>query len=686
MNFVYLYIRIKTVSLFSIKTNSTMRKLLLLIACFIFVGNLFVSAEDDPKPKADRTKVFADADTLFKMQAYDAAIPVYKKLATKSKEDKGYGYYQIARCYQNILDNNNASQWYAKAITEGYNEPEMYMYYGQSLRQLAKYDEAIQQYNTYLGLVPSSKEAKTEIEECKLSKDWINTRTRYSVENMERFNTKESDFAASLYKNNGIMITSDRSESTGKKSYIRTGEKYTDIYESFIDNKGNWSKPSLLQGGVNSPSNDGVCSFTAKTGRMMYFTRCDANAKEGGCKIYMSKKAGADWDNAVAIKLFGDSVIVGQPYLTDKGKTMYFTALNAPGGYGGRDIWMVTGQDDKWGEPVNLGPNVNTDKDEMFPYVHEDGTLYFSSDGHLGMGGLDIFTCAKQGNNYGKALNLKAPLNSGADDFAFIANTKKTKGFLSSNRAGGKGNDDVWQWTLEPLLFNVEVTAIDDSTNRPIADAEVKLIKADNTYVDGKTDKNGKITFKLLENTPYTLQVDKPKYFGNQGTVSTLGLEFSKDFKNDIRLKPIPPLPVIQLTDILYDLASDKLRPESYPSLDSLATILLKAPNFKVGINSHTDARGTSESNIDLSQRRAQSVVNYLVSKGIDTDRLVATGYGETRLLNKCADGVECTEEEHQVNRRTEFEILSTEFKGKIIYKRVTGEDQVNDSEKSALD
>ena len=653
--------------------KTTMRISSLYTGLILMFGLFFMGFAQNAEAQK---KALDEADRIFELEQYFSAVDYYKK-ASKDQATKSYCYYQIAECYRMSNDLQLAEEWYARSGTEGYDEAVYHLNYGHTLRLLEKFDAAIKEYNAYLASKPNDQLVKNDIQGCKNAMAWAKEKTRFTVENMREFNSRNSDYGLVLYKRNGVVFTSDRDESTGKDLYGRTGKKFCDLYEAYVDRRGKWGKPSLIQGGINDKDNEGAGIFD-KSGNNFYFTVCANDLKRGGCKIFVARKEGQEWGEPELVSLFEDTVIVGHPAFSPDGKTMYFTALDAPGGLGGRDLYMATGSGKDWSDPVNMGSKLNTEADEMFPYMHRDGKLYFSSNGHPGMGGLDIFSSTGKGSNWATPTNLKAPLNSGADDFGFVANSNKDRGFLSSNRPGGRGNDDIWKWIFEPLVFYTDITIISDSTNLPVPGAEVKLIKKpDNTYVDAISDDEGKVRFRIKEETKYAIQVDKDKYFGNTGKVSTVGMETSKDLPVTVRIAPFPDTTVITLKDILYDLAKATLRPEAFPSLDELAKLLDSSPKLKVGINSHTDSRGTDAANNDLSQRRAQSVVDYLVIKGIEIERLVAKGYGETKLVNRCVDGVECSEEEHQLNRRTEFEILGTDFKTtKIKYKRVTGEEE----------
>ena len=628
-------------------------------------------------------KAIVEADQAYKLESYMKAAELYKKNIGKVKGDKNPVNVKIGDCYRLAAEPARAADYYLKALQGGYNaDANFFLNYADVLRQSEKFDEAVQQYTNYLGLMPGNAYANAQIKDCTQSKAWAAARTRFVVSNKREFNTKNSDFGLALYKQNGVVFTSARDESKGKKAYMRTNEKYVDLYETFIDKKGKWSAAAPLAGDINTNYNDGACCFN-KNGTLMYFTRCDG--KKGGCKLYVARKEGANWGNPELISLFGDSITVGQPALSPNEKLLYFSADKAPQGYGGRDIWLTTKEGSSWSEPINLGENVNTAKDEMFPSLNKE-QLYFSSNGHSGMGGLDIYESTGTGSNWNKPRNLRAPLNSGADDFAYITNVKKNKGFLSSNRSGGRGNDDIYEWELLPLNFTLSGVVRDEVTQKPLENAAVKLVLPDSTYLEALTDKQGNYKFEkgiITENNDYTFLVNKKQYFGSsEKSLTTQGLELAEDFSVDIFLKPIP-VEEIPLSDILYDLNSDQLKPESYPSLDRLIKLLKDSPELKVGLYSHTDARGSDAFNLELSQRRAQSAVNYLTSKGIEKERLEGKGLGETQLLNNCGNDVICDEAAHAINRRTTFKVLSGDFKGKIIYKRASG---LQEEEKTILD
>lgn len=613
----------------------------------------------------------SDGDKLFRLQQYYKAIEPYK-LAAKEKNDKARASYQIAECYRLINEFKQADLWYEKAIKAGSKESDLLSNQAGVLRALDKFDEASANYREMLEKNPDDERVKWDLETTILGSNWKRNPTKHDVKNMRVFNSSSSDYHIMLYRKNAAFISSSREEATGKRLFGRNGQKYSDIFETNVDSKGKWSKLVVIEGDVNTPQNEGTASVNA-AGTAMFYSRC--RTKRGDCRIFFVQRQGGIWGESEEISIFDQSIRVAHPFLSADGTKLFFTADEAPGGFGGKDIWyMNKASGDTWEEPINLGPQINTEYDESFPFLHSDGeTLYFSSTGHPGMGGLDNFSARGSGTEWTDVQNLQYPLNSGADDFGFITNARKDKGFFVSNRPGGRGNDDIYQWSLPPIEIDLDGTIYDDSTGKPIAFAEVRLFMKDSTYKDTKTDKKGNYSFRLKPDFEYKIQASKFDYIDNDTTMNTLGVEESKKFRADLRLMRVP-LDEIVIGDIVYDFDSDQLKPQSLSSLDSLVIFLNKASNLRISLNSHTDSRGSDAYNQDLSQRRAESVVRYLIAQGIDSARLVPAGFGESKLLNRCGNGVKCSDEEHELNRRTTFKVIGTDFRGIIKYRRVTGD------------
>ena len=402
-----------------------------------------------------------------------------------------------------------------------------------------------------------------------------------------------------------------------------------------------------------------------------------------GCVIMVSRRSGDRWSDPENLELLPDSMVTAHPALSADGLTLYFVS-DMPGGYGLKDIYMVTRIDesDSWSEPRNLGPEINTGGNELFPFSRDDGSLYFASDGHLGMGGLDIFRAESQPDGSWNVRNMQSPINSFADDFGITFETGNEKGIFSSTRKG-RGNDDLFTFEMPPLRFAVTGLVKDEKTGTPIQGSVVQLIASDGSNLQAETGTGGDFRFNLKQDVDYIFLASKQGYLNGKEKETTKGQEKSRDYMVTILLtatdKPI------ELPNIFYDFGKWDLRPESMVSLDKLVETLIDNPNVTIELMSHTDSRDTEEYNLDLSQKRAQSVVEYLIAKGIEAERLSPKGYGESTpkivdeqtgsqnpflkqgtVLTEQFINTLATEEQkevaHQINRRTEFRVLGTDY------------------------
>jgi len=631
------------------------------------------------------------ANRAYEAKEYFAAINLFKKAYSKEKEkaNKAEIIYRLAECYRYVNDSKQAETWYRKAVSIKYPDPLVQLHLADAMKANGKYDEAIAEYEKYAEQVPSDPRGKNGAEASAMAQKWTDNPTRYTVENEVQLNGKEMDFAPSWgaadYKT--IYFTSSRSNAAGGATDGWTGQGFTDIYEATIDNKGKWSKPKPLPATINSIYNEGAAVYNADFTQLI-FTRCGvAKKKTMGCELYSSKKEGNTWSEPELLPFFpldeGDDstqLTVGHPALSADGKTLVF-ASDAAGGKGGRDLWAskFDAEKKRWGAPVNLA-SVNTPGNEMYPFIHNDGTLYFASDGHMGMGGLDIFMADAQGDSWVNVTNLRAPINSSGDDFAIIFEKDQEKGFFSSNRADGKGSDDIYSFMLPALKFTLSGTVIDFKSRKPIKDAVVSIVGTDGSSLETTTDGSGKYALDLAPATSYVITAGKKDYYLNKtGKTTTVGFEEDKNLIADFELDPIAI--AIDLPNIYYDLAKWDLRPESKVSLDGLIETLNDNPTIVIELGSHTDTRGSDSDNLSLSQKRAQSVVDYLIENGIEAGRLVAKGYGETtpRVIDRDMGSFkagsvvtdafvnrqptnELKEEAHQLNRRTEFKVLRSDF------------------------
>ena len=550
--------------------------------------------------------------------------------------------------------------------------------------------------------MPSDVRGENGVKSCELAQQWKDAKntpeTRLKVENMALLNSKESDFSPAYAdkKYTSLIFTSTRQGATGAID-ITTGQNHSDLYEAKLDKNGKWSTPGPLASTIVSKMNEASVSV-AKKGDVMFMTRCpEAKGKELKCQLYVCKKQGPSWAEPELLPFCVDSIAFVHPAINPTGDVLYFTAKLA-GGYGGKDIWMSTysKKDKAWGQPVNLGPSINTQGDEMFPYMADDDkTLYFSSNYHLGMGGLDIFKAEKSADGkFTKAPeNLKSPMNSAGDDFGIIFEGKKIKGYFTSNREGGKGNDDIYSFILPPLNFNLTGTVVSDKLNEPVQNAAIHLKGSNGDMFEFNTGADGKYNFKLKENTSYEVTVATGKtttsktftlgFLANKdmGKLTTVDENESKDFVKDFVLTPVEKeirfpavLYALGKADLLVDVAgtdpsNDTKKPlNSKDSLDFLYQTLMDNPTIIVELQSHTDSRGSDAKNQILSEARAKSCVDYLINeKKVPAARLTFKGWGEKKLLvtdaviNKAKTKEEKTAL-HQKNRRTVFRIVSWDY------------------------
>lgn len=636
-------------------------------------------------------KALKKADELFEAHQYFNAINYYKQaFASVGKDKKALVLYKTGLASQEINDIKGAETYYQKAIAANFDDPTVYLRLAEILKVQMKYPEAIVEYNNYKAKGGNAKKADLGVKSCELAQQWRDNPLRYKVENMSLINSKESDYSPSFAdkKYQTIIFTSRRDGTLGGQE-LNTGNNHSDIFETKVDKNGKWSTPVLLPPAVATPVNEGQ-GWISKKGDMIFFTRCpEEKNKQNKCHIYMAKKQGSTWGEAMLLPFNNDTVNFAHPCLSADTKVLYFTSRMS-GGYGGADIWSCTfdAKSNAWGQPKNAGPTVNTEGNEMYPTVTDDNKrMYFSSDYHPGMGGLDIFVAeAGADGKFNKPVeNMKYPINSSYDDFGIIFEGKKNRGYITSNREGGKGSDDIWSFSLPPMNFNVKGIAISKGDDRTGAGkgeavelAKIKMIGSDGSIVEAMTPKAGTYTFKLKEKTTYTLttvtdKATKSPSFSkgylaskDQRVISTVGQDQSKEFIADFELSPV--VPNIRMPQILYASGSAELLPQSKDSLNFLYQILADNPSIVCELTSHTDSNGDDKANMKLSQDRAQSCVNYLVNeKKIAPARLSAKGMGETQLL--ISDAVikkAATKEEkdalHALNRRTEFRILNWDY------------------------
>lgn len=654
----------------------------------------------DAELYAQRRNPAKNADLAFGRKQYTEAVDMYKKAYKKSKRNKAERArisFQMGECYRLIGLSKRAEPYYSRVLKTDFpsTHPEAYLSAAETFKTNEKFDQAIDCYENYIKAMPDDPRGQLGLETTQMIQEWIDNPSRYELTELKKVNSRYSDFGAiwTSTNYNEIIFTSSRPGATGGEKEGITGQDFTDFWTSKQDRKGDWSTPTLADegGNINTDDSDGA-GFMNSNCTKLYFTRCEAGEhKKNGCKIMVASKSGGSFSNArpVEIATIDTLDIVGHPTLSDDELILYFSAERR-GGFGGKDLWVSTRKstNEPFGRPFNLGENINTAGDEVFPFLRNDTTLYFSSNGHGGMGGLDIFVATVDtAGNWGQPVNLKYPMNSTGDDFAIVFHPTQEKGFMSSNRGNSRGTDNIYYFEEPSIHFTFSGTVKDESTLQYVSNASVRFVGSDGSVMSTRTNDKGYFSFsesQVNKNTTYDITIDKDNYFTLSATETTVGLEFSKDFVKEYTLQPIPEEPIM-LPDILYDLGKWDLKPQFEDSLQGLIETLQVNPTITIELASHTDARASEESNDILSQKRAQSVVDYLIIRGIDPLRLTAKGYGERvpRTIQKDITvkgytfkaGTQLTEDfinklpsndlreaAHQMNRRTEFRILSKDY------------------------
>ena len=626
-----------------------MQKGITLIVCTLFFTSVFA-----------QKNFYKEAEKKFDASEYFSAIDLYKAAYKKaSKKLKPECLWKTAECYRLINDVKQAEIYYQKAIKAQCERKTLaQLYVADMMKQQEKFPEAKAEYEKYSKEVPSDKRGTDGSKSCELAQKWKDSPTRYKVENMVQINTKDWDYCpmyAERKKYTTLLFSSTRQGATGEVDQ-NVGQLFADIFMTKIDKNGKWSTPTPLSAPISTKYNEAACVLDEK-GANMYFTKCGVSkGKHQKCQIYGTVKRGQTWDEPTLLPFNVDSFNYGHPALSKDEKIMIFSSdfndsLNP--GYGGLDLYYVIwdSKTKTWSnKPVNLGPDINTSGDEAFPFLHYDGTLYFASTGHLGMGGFDLFRSAANGTNkWSKPDNMQYPINSAGDDFAICFESDHERGYFTSNRAGGKGGDDIYSFILPPLLFMLEGYVTEETTKLPVPNATVKLVGSDNTSFEVKTDTKGYYKYEangqaryINSNTSYVVSAtaldvitpDFPKgLLGNpKAKVTTVGLKESTNFRQDFVLKKI--MPEMRMPLVLFLLDSADLSHPSNPkdSLEYLVKVLTENPNITVELAAHTDYRSDAVYNQKLSFRRAKTCVDYIVNeKGIAPDRISPAGYGESK-------------------------------------------------------
>jgi peptidoglycan-associated lipoprotein len=625
------------------------------------------------------------ADKAFNLEQYVKAAELYKKAykKTKIRAIKAEIIFKQAECFRMSGNIKRAESYYKRAIKAKYPDVIVYLRYADVLRMQDDLAEAKIQYEKYIELNPNDVNGEMGLKSCDFALKWKSLPTRYKVDLMPLVNSRNSDFSPAF--GNGeyteMYFTSSRLGGFTDKKDDRTGQPFTDVYFTKINKKGKWSVPVIVPEPINTDDNEGSV-YVNKRGTVMYLTQCKKEKKKTlGCGIYVSKRKGKLWGAPQLLQIKVDSTTsIGHPTLSEDETILIFSS-DLSGGYGGKDLWIsVKGKRNTWSDPVNLGPMVNTPGDEMFPFLHNDGTVYFSSNGHVSMGGLDIYKTSQDENGaYTLPVNLKSPVNSSADDFSMIIEKDGERGYLTSNRDGGKGGDDIYQFELPPLKLSLRGVVTDSKTGGIMTGIKVQLIGDDGTINDVVTDNTGVYKFTLKPLTSYEIVVNTEGYLNKSINATTVGIENNKVFIIDFPVDPVKK--EIILPRIEYDFNKYELRPQSIADLDLLAETLKDNLNVVIELKSHTDYIGSEAQNNKLSQQRADACVAYLISQGIDSGQLVAKGMGENEPFvieskdGKLKEGDVLTEKyiknirfkknkekANQYNRRTSFKVLREDY------------------------
>ena len=715
---------------------------------------------------------YSKAEKLYTSMAYHEAIPVYESYL--KKHDSARAMAHLGDCYRLTSRYDKAEYWYSKAVEKGEVESKYKLYLAQMQQVNGKYEEAAKWYSKYKEEVPEDRRSTNEMKACSDYGQFLLSRDRYTVHNLS-FNSGGYDFSSASF-DGGLIYSSSRDSAKGiSREHTWTGTQFFDMWYVKGD-KTSFGKPQSLKGDAATKYHEGAVSFTQDQ-KKVYFTRnnyLDNKVKTSGdkivkLKIYESDVEGRTWKGDKNFPYNNNEYSIGHPALTADGATMYFVS-DMPGGYGSTDIYVTKKEGESWSVPRNLGPDINTEGREMFPYVDQEGELYFASDAHGGLGGLDIFRVKQNAKTqkWGKIRNVGAPINSSYDDFSLHYGKDRSYGYFSSDRPEGKGLDDIYSFTDDGVYL--EGIVVDAETGEPICASGIIMKAKANDSERGRTttECDGEFEFSVVRNTDYKFSGSAEGYNTNDSVSATtkgvgpggkvyvrIPLTKKKNYAMSITvlgrspqtgqdsagtMLPLPNAKIllssqcegwtkafttdengkicevvrcdceyivvanakdylpgsttvaredkectidrkcgvnpkevtvildkipsegdggpIELKDIYYDFDKWYIRAESDRELTKLLGFMEENPDAIVEIGSHTDARAPYEYNIKLSQRRAQSVVDWLIARGISKSRLKPKGYGETMPRNGCSDGVPCSEYEHQRNRRTEFRVI----------------------------
>ena len=631
-----------------------------ILVCIVFMVNLTAFAQYGKQKKAD---------TLFNKFSFVKAAEVYLKLI-ENEYNADYATRRLADCYTYLRDPKNAAKYYKKAVEQENVPVEYYYKYANALRGIEDYEESrvlMKRFKDSGGVANTNRFAK----DGDFISSVFNAKQQYFLSKVD-FNSKFSDFGA-YERDNKVYFTSSRDEGVSvRRVYGWNEQPFLDVYvfDKTVKEKNDMTHKSKVQGDVNSIFHDGPVVLT-NDGKTMYFSRNNFNENVEGkdkkgitnLKIYRATLKDSTWTDLEDLQFNSDDYSNGHAAINTDGTKLYF-ASDRPGGHGGSDIYYADiNTDSTLGEPQNLGDVVNTEGNEVFPFINNEGSLFFSSDGHLGLGLLDVFgTVMDENNTIVDVINLGVPINSSTDDFSFTMNADGLTGYFASNRKGGKGDDDIYAYNRVPLL-NVEGVVSDAINNKPIPNAIITLFDANNKQIAYmETDENGYYEINIDRDSDYKIVGSQKKYQDDSKTFTSKNIETKvTTITANLVLNPIEDVVILaELNTIYFDFDKHNIRPDAAIELDKIVNLMQNTyPGMVIRIESHTDSRGTLTYNDKLSIDRANSTYEYLVSHGVDVSRITEhEGFGERRLTNGCDGSVNCEEDNHQLNRRTQFIVI----------------------------
>jgi len=644
--------------------------LILLSIYFGFTNSLVYGQEDNLLQKK--------ADNFYATYNYKIASNMYLKLIELEK-NKTKNLVNLADCYVKMNNIDAAKKTYTQLISSADNPQIFLAKYADILKLNGDYDEAKTNYEAYISQTGDAKSVANSLAGCDSAILWIKSPTKDIINSQNNVNTKLSEFGLFMGDKKMFFVAEqldtnyiDKVNKLKNNTYYRifnttNNDTTKNLLKPTIDrlpyNKEKFHTGPLI---INKANDTYFVTQTFGGSKSERSTENKIKYKTKNLELYIFKIKNGVWIDEPFPYNNVKKYSLGLAALSSDEKILYFVS-DMPGGFGGTDIWYSELQgDNKWGQPHNAGSQINTIENEIFPTINSNDTLYFASSGHVGMGGLDIFKVIGNKNTWSTPLNLKYPINSSGDDFSYTSkkiSADTTIGYISSNRIGGAGSDDIYSFINikpKPPVFAVKGKFLKKPTQIVLPGVTISIYENDVKIVDNAIpNADGSYFFNLKGETDYALLAKKERYQSDSVLVSTKGLLKSKTFEINLSLDSLFQInKIIGITNIYYDFDKDSIRTDAAKILDGVVRTMLDNPSLEIELRSHTDTRGIDKYNLELSQRRATSAVNYIVKRGIKANRIIAEGYGESLLVNGCKNDVECTEEQHQANRRTDFRIL----------------------------